>query len=168
MSIRRVTSGLATAAILAGTAIATAGGAVAAGREPITGHEPFVIATCAGGEEIWAGVEGYVNNTREILDANGEVVGVVFNIRYTLSSTLGTTGEAFYAHGTARLALDFVAGTLTESGNSRTMTEPGEGWVLKNAGRTVKDLWTDDVLWKAGPASPEDAAFQCGQFGLEA
>ena len=167
MNIRRVRGTLATAAVLAGAAIGAAGGAAAA-PEPITGHEPFVIATCAGGEEILAGVEGSVSNEREILDANGDVVGVVLNIRYTLSSTLTTTGETLYAHGTARLALDFVAGTLTESGNSRTMTLPGEGWVLKNAGRTVSDLWTGDVLWKAGPASPEDAAFQCGQFGLEA
>lgn len=158
------------AAVLAGAAAiaALSTGSAMAAPEPITGHEPFVIATCAGGEQIWAGVDGYVSNTREILDAKGELIGVVFNIRYTLSSTLGTTGEAFYSHGTARLDLDFVAGTLTESGNSRTMTTPGEGWVLKNAGRTVSDLWTGDVLWKAGPASPEDAAFQCGQFGLEA
>ncbi|GAA6525061.1 hypothetical protein IDVR_08560 [Intrasporangium sp. DVR] len=162
---------MATAALLAGAAIATAGGATAAGtgREPITGHDPFVLVTCAGGAEIIAGVEGYVSNERELIDREtGDVVGAVFNIVYTLSSTLSTTGEVQYAHGTARLHIDFVTGVLTETGNSRTRTVPGEGWVIKNAGRTVSNLWTGEVLWKAGPATPEDAAFHCGLFGLEA
>lgn len=170
MNARRVTSTLATTAVLSGMLIATAGGATAGGtgREPITGHEPFVIATCAGGEEVLAGVEGYVSNERELVDRHGAVFGVVFNINYYLTSTLSTTGEVQYAHGTARLHLDFVAGTLTETGNSRTMTVPGEGWILKNAGRTVSDLASGDILWKAGPASPEDTAYHCGLFGLEA
>jgi hypothetical protein len=168
MNARQLASSLATAALLACTTIATAGGASASGREPITGHEPFVIATCAGGEDVLAGVDGYVNNSRDLLDSDGNVVGAVINIAYRLSSTLSTTGEVFYAHGTARLHLDFVAGTLTETGNSRTMTLPGEGWVIKNAGRTVSDLATGAVTWKAGPATAEDATILCGLFGLEA
>jgi hypothetical protein len=170
MNVRRVTSSLATAALLTGAAIATAAGANAAGtgREPITGHEPFVIATCAGGEDVIAGVDGYVNNSRELLDSDGFVVGMVINIRYRLSSTLSTTREVFYSHGTARIHLDFVSGIVTETGNSRTMTLPGEGWVIKNAGRTVSDLATGEVTWKAGPATAEDATILCGLFGLGA
>ncbi len=170
MNLRRVTSSLAAAGLLAGVTIGTAGSANAAGtgREPITGHEPFVIATCAGGEDVIAGVDGYVNNSRDLLDAHGNVVGMVINISYRLSSTLSTTGEVIYSHGTARIHLDFVSGTVIETGNSRTMSLPGEGWVIKNAGRTVSDLVTGEVTWKAGPAVSEDATILCGLFGLEA
>ena len=165
--MRRQRTALAVAT--AGAALALVAAPASAGpREPISGHDPFVIATCAGGEEVVAGVVGWVNNSRDLVDPDGNVTGTVINISYRLSSTLSSTGEVFWSKGTARIALDFLDGSVTETGNSRTLALPGQGWVIKSAGRSISDLNTGTVVWKAGPADSEDASLLCGLFGLEA
>ena len=160
-------SRLRTAALAATALIAlSAAPAEAAGaRQPITGHDPFVGAVCSGGEQIVFSVEsGYF--TERPTDT-----GVAINMHYRLRATLETTGETVGYRGSQRVVLDFVAGTITESGNGRTMTLPGEGWTVKTAGHRVWDMYADpgaDPLWAAGPLVEEDAEILCPLFGLTA
>lgn len=159
---RAVVTATATASAILVAAVPSSAASV---REPITGHDPFVSATCAGGEEIIASVEDGFVIQRET------DTGFAMHLSYTIASTLSTTGEKVLIKGATHLVGDFEAGTITMTGNDRTYTQPGEGWVWKAAGRLVTSAWdpAEPPLFVAGPkVDGYTAAQQCGLFGLDA
>jgi len=53
--------------------------------------------------------------------------------------------------GTRRLEIDFVAGTITETGSNFHITLPGQGVILLQSGRMVVDLSFGEIFSLAGP-----------------
>lgn len=164
---------IATAASLVATPALAAPGDNGQGRRvAISGHEGVIVATCADGGEVTGPMEGYVT-VIESLDAEGNLVMLRLTMEYKMTWTLSTTGESLYPHGTRHLVFDYVDGTFTESGTMRTLTVAGEGAVLKYAGHEVRDLWTFELISKAGPdlADIGDPAFDndlvCALYGQD-
>jgi hypothetical protein len=168
LRLRAITT--ATAAALATAAVAllpAAPASAASARVPIGDHPPYVGAVCSGGEEILFSVDSGYAVTRATES------GVAVNMTYRLSYTLLSSGEVVGARGARRIVLDFAAGTITESGNYRSLQLPGEGWVMKGAGRKVWDMTAPESappVWEAGPTlSVEDeVSLACRIFGLTA
>lgn len=164
---------LATAAsLVAAPALAAPGDHGQGRRVAITGHDGFIVATCADGGVVTGPMEGYVTML-ETLDDAGNLLMLRLTMEYKMTWTLSTTGESLYPHGTRHLVFDYVDGTFTESGTIRTLTVAGEGAVLKYAGHEVRDLGTFELISKAGPdladiGDPDyDNDLVCGLFGQE-
>jgi hypothetical protein len=169
---RRSISRTIAAASVAALAGAVAGPAHAGNRVEIGGdHLNVVVAECADGAQVDGPLEGsYSEHPR--FDRQGNLISVALTMEYKMTWTLSTTGASVYPHGTRHLVFDFVEGTITETGNYRTLTVSGEGRVLKYAGRSVLDLATG-AMAKSGPAVadigiPEvDNDLVCGLFGVD-
>lgn len=166
------------------TATATAAGAVlllglaapaahAGNRTPIGGdHEFVVVAECADGAQVDGTLDGeYSEHWR--FDKAGSPLSLSYMMEYKMTWTLSSTGESVYPHGTRHIVFDYVDGTLTDTGNYRTLTVAGEGRVLKKTGREVLDMATWERLSKSGPdvadiGVPElDNPLVCGLFGVD-
>ena len=169
-----------TARIL-GTAMATA--ALATGS--------IVAATPASAQE---NVRGSVTLPSEgaVVECDGDVgIGLTFDVdfvfhwtyddaglvrerltlRYTGYFEYLSTGErSTPVRGTGNTVTDYADGTRTTSGNGRSMTMPGVGTVLHEAGHAVFDLETGQLLVSHGPAvneaTPEGAQLVCAAMGL--
>lgn len=103
-------------------------------------------------------------------DASGALVRTRLTIRYDGAFVdLFTGARSDTVHGTANSMLDFTTGLHTVSGNQRSLTVPGEGKVLHEAGHVVLDLESGDALVERGPklgeVTVEGAEAVCGLFG---
>jgi hypothetical protein len=161
--------------LAATTALLTVTGAgIAAAAPPERGtvYYAFPITTCATGETIstYADVEFRRWNTYA---EDGSVVTQTLTMVYTGGFINEDTGEEVPMHGTRHLTLDFANDYYTDSGNLRTTTQPGEGWVLKRAGRFVGTISSNEPTFISGPnfdeMSPgvDTSAVLCGMFGLQ-
>lgn len=166
MNLRRTLPAAAAAGLVAGTLLATPADAADVEHFALDYYEPFVIASCAGGHDI----ENHLTDGRGTLVVRQGTDGtqiVELNLRYTMRYTDLATGETHTAQGTRHLTID-DSGYVTDSGNHRSLSVPGEGHVLKQAGHKVFDATSDQVVWNAGPLEgDEDAARVCAIFGLE-
>ena len=82
-----------------------------------------------------------------------------------------TTGDrSTPVRGTGNTVVDFADGTRTISGTGRSMTMPGVGKVLHEAGHVILDNESGEVLFEHGPvvneATPEGAQLVCQAMGL--
>jgi hypothetical protein len=158
--------GIALALVLASAPAAHAGN-----RQDIGDHGDVVVAECADGGNVTGPLEGSVS-FHERLAKDGSLMALSLSMEYKMTWTLSTTGQSVYPHGTRHLVFDFADGTVTESGNYRTLTVAGEGRVLKYAGRSVLDLESGE-WWKKGPdvADIGDPSFDndlvCSLFGID-
>lgn len=131
----------------------------------------FPAATCADGSVIGLGFT--VDFVEQVwFDDAGEAVRETKTMRYVGAfEHLGTGERSSAVRGARAVHVDLVEGTLSSSGNYRTMTVPGEGVLLKWAGREVYDLEDWSALKAAGPQfdelSPGGQDLVCGLFGLE-
>ena len=121
----------------------------------------------------------------------GVQIGLGFDVRYVFHWTFAgedlvrerlilnytghfenlATGErSAPVHGTGNTVTDFVDGTRTISGSGRSMTMPGLGKVLHEAGHVVIDDESGEALFQKGPsvneATPEGAKLVCQTMGL--
>jgi len=92
-------------------------------------------------------------------------------LRYTGYFENVTTGErSTPVRGTGNTVTDYTDGTRTTSGSGRSMTMPGVGTVLHEAGHAVFDLASGELLISHGPtvneATPEGAKLVCSLMGL--
>lgn len=129
-----------------------------------------VVATCADGSDIGLGFD-LVRNVHLFTDASGEVVKESRNVNYTGIFENLDTGERYTFQGTRIVTFDLVAGTFTSRGNYRTVTMPGAGTVLHEAGMYVEDLDVEGLFHhQAGPTFDEwdagGADAVCSLFGL--
>lgn len=161
--------------LAAATALLTvtgAGAAAAAPPERGTQYYEFPITTCASGETIIAWAESDYRQWTTFAE-DGSVASMTLTMMYNGGYINEATGEEVPMHGTRHLTLDFVNDYYTDSGNYRTATRHGEGWVLKRAGRFVGTVSSDDPTFLSGPNAAEDgpgidtSALICGWFGLE-
>jgi len=155
-----------TARIL-GTAMATA--ALATGS--------IVAATPASAQE---NVRGSVTLPSEgaVVECDGDVgIGLTFDVDFVFHWTYDDAGLVRErltlrspVRGTGNTVTDYADGTRTTSGNGRSMTMPGVGTVLHEAGHAVFDLETGQLLVSHGPAvneaTPEGAQLVCAAMGL--
>ncbi len=152
--------------------VAGAGSAVAAPPERGTQHYGFDITTCATGETIYTYAD--VDYRRwSTYSADGSLAEQTLTMVYTGGFVNTSTGEEVPMHGTRHITLDFVNDYYSDSGNLRTVTQNGEGWVLKRAGRFVGTVSSEEPTFMSGPnfdeMSPgvDTSAVLCGLFGLE-
>ena len=133
---------------------------------------PFPVTTCAGGETISV----YFDVDYRQWDTYGEDGSQTtqkLNMVYTGAFINDATGAEVPLHGTRSILLDFVNDYYSDSGNLRTVTQQGEGWVLKRAGHFVGTVSSDDPTFISGPnfdeMSPgvDTSAVLCAMFGLE-
>lgn len=134
-------------------------------------HQNVIVAWCADGAHVDGPLDGsYSEHSR--FHRQGNLISLALTMEYKMTWTLSTTGASVYPHGTRHLMLDFIEGTITDTGNYRTLTVEGEGRVLKHAGRSVLDLATGEMT-KSGPdvadiGIPEvDNDLVCGLFGVD-
>lgn len=170
----RLRSATSTLAVTAAMALATAASppAQAGARIDMDDHSYVVVAECADGAQVNTTLTGgYSEHPR--FDEQGNLTRLALNMQYTMTWTLSSTGASVHPHGTRHVVFDLVAGTITDTGNYRTLTIAGQGRVLKYAGRTVLDLQTGQLLSKSGPdvadiGVPElDNNLVCGLFGVD-
>ena len=120
--------------------------------EFVVDHEPMV--NC-GDFKIFA--DGY-GSTRltTYFDRNGQPIRAAFHGRYNGMMTNSVTGATLFdAPSVANITFDLVAGTQTNIGAYFTVTSPGAGAVLIEAGRIVFDGGGPPVFI-AGPHRPPD------------
>lgn len=134
---------------------------------PIEGHDGLVLATCADGSQILSGATIGRYAETPVLDADGTMTGLVLMLKYSLEFVHSTTGQVIDGTGNSRIVFDFVDGVHTDTGNYRTVTMAGEGWVLKEAGRGVFSL-EDGALLDFDGVFDGDAAQLCPYFGVGA
>ena len=168
---RSISRAIAAGAGVAALAGAAAGPAHAGNRVDIGGdHQNVVVAECADHAQVDGTLDGsYSAHPR--FDEQANLISLALTMEYKMTWTLSTTGASVHPHGTGHLVFDYVEGTITETGNFRTLTVAGEGRVLKYAGRSVLDLATGEMV-KSGPdvadiGVPEvDNDLVCGLFGV--
>jgi hypothetical protein len=172
MTARRSITSTIAAAAAAALATAAAPPAHAGARIDMDDHSYVVVAECAGGAQVNNSLTGaYSEHPR--FDEQGNLTRLALNMQYTMTWTLSSTGASVHPHGTRHIVFDLIAGTITDTGNYRTLTIAGQGRVLKYAGRTVLDLATGHTLSKSGPdvadiGVPEfDNDLVCGLFGVD-
>jgi hypothetical protein len=168
-SLRTAAAAASSAALL----LAAAPAAQAGNRQPIPEeHLTVHLATCADGGTVDGTGTGSFSEHSTFAD-DGTLIRYTLTINFSGPWTYSTTGESVTPHGAQRISFDFVNGTVTETGNYRTLTVAGEGWQLKSAGRTVRDLATGEVISESGPkvsdiGVPEvDNDLVCGLFGVD-
>jgi len=135
----------------------------------VFGQEP--VAACENGEIITLGFD-IVRNIHFTYDKSGEPTLMRRNVNYTGMIQVDGTDQKYTFQGAIMFTHDYVSGLFTRTGNVRTVTQPGLGTVIHDAGRTVADLEDPDKLYfGAGPKESDldqdelDAAY-CGVFGL--
>jgi hypothetical protein len=152
---------------------ASVAGAAPPLRDNILIVEPFPVTTCSGGETI--SVYFDVNYRQwDTFAADGSQSTLKLNMVYTGAFVNDATGEEVPLHGTRSIVFDFVNDYYSDTGNHRTLTHPGEGWVLKRAGHFESTASNPEVAtFISGPdfheMSPgvDTSAVLCGMFGLE-
>ena len=101
----------------------------------------------------------------------GELVRERLILNYTGYFENLTTGDrSTPVRGTGNTVVDFADGTRTISGTGRSVTMPGVGKVLHEAGHVILDNESGEVLFEHGPvvneATPEGAQLVCQAMGL--
>lgn len=159
-----------TAGALLGAASATP--AAAAGPEIFRGSVSLPAAPvveCDGGVTLALAFDVDFTNTWTY---DGDVlVRERLLLRYTGHVENLSTGErSVPVRGTGNTVVDLVDGTRSVSGNGRSMTMPGVGTVLHEAGHAVFDHETGELLVSHGPvvseATAEGAQLLCAAMGL--
>lgn len=99
--------------------------------------------------------DGYgTNRLTTFYDKDGIPIRVEFQGRYNGTLTNSVSGETLFdAPSVANISFDLVAGTQTNIGAFFTVTSPGEGAVLIEAGRIVFD-GSGPPVFVAGPHLP--------------
>ena len=161
------------AAVIAAVATASVAGATAAqAQENVRGSISFPaspLVVCDGGVEI--GMPLDVDFTFHWTYEGEALVQERLTMRYTGRFVNLSTGETSTpVRGTSNTLVDLVDGTLTSSGSPRTMTMPGVGTVLLEAGHFVIDQQTGEVVVERGPklneSTVEGAQAVCAAMGL--
>ena len=120
-----VAAGFAAAAFTGIVAIPTAH---AGNRTDLPSFGDVVVAECADDAHVTGPLKGSLSRHARF-DKEGNLVSLSLMMEYKMTWTLSTTGQSVYPHGTRHLVFDFADGTVTESGNFRTLTVAGEGRV---------------------------------------
>ena len=168
MKLSRLLAAVTTAGLLS----FAAPGAPASAREwlPIEGHSGLVLATCADGSQILSGDHSDPRRNRyaqePVLDASGNMTGLVLRLKYAGSFTHSATGQTIDGSGTDRIVFDFVNGTETHTGGRWTVTVAGAGWVIKEVGRITVSL-EDGVVIDYSGINESDWSQLCTFFGVE-
>ena len=168
--IRRLAGTVAATTAMAAASLAAA--APASAQENLRGSVSFPAAPvveCDGAMQIGLGFD--VDLTFHWTYEGDALVRERLTMRYTGQFANLSTGEVSTpVRGTSNTVIDLTEGTLTASGNPRSMTMPGVGVVLHEAGRFVLDLETGQVLVERGPklneTTPEGARLVCEAMGL--
>lgn len=165
MNLHRLLPVAATAGVLGSALLAGPAHAASVEHFAMDSYEPVVVATCGDGHEI----ENHLTDGHGTFMARSGPDGspvYQLNLKYTMQYTDLRTGETYAATGTRHLTMD-GSGYTVDSGNHRSLSVPGDGWVLKMAGRKVFGP-DEEVVWNAGPAvNDTDVANVCAIFGLE-
>lgn len=166
MNLRRLvtTVTIATAALLTLAVPAHAEGPVRVEIDPAT--HPTTSWTCDDGAVVSANVTGgwIVMGARTAADGT---FLVTMNMHYDLALIDTSDGTVLEGRGTMRLVVDTTTGHVTEAGNTRSLTLPGLGAVLHQAGRFVYAPDATDPVSSAGRYldAAADGEFLCGYFG---
>ena len=146
--------------------------ASASAQENYRGTVSFPVAPvveCDGGVEIGLAFDvGFIYHWTY---DEGELVQERLILSYTgYFENLATGERSTPVRGTGNTVVDFADGTRTISGAGRSMTMPGVGKVLHEAGHVVIDQESGEVLFEHGPvvneATPEGAQLVCQAMGL--
>ena len=164
------TLGAAAAAAVVGASMAVP--ASASAQENYRGSISFPVAPaveCDGGVVIGLGFD--VDFMYHWTYDEGELVRERLILNYTgYFENLSTGERSAPVRGTGNTVVDLVEGTRTISGTGRSMTVPGMGKVLHEAGHVVIDQDSGEVLIERGPVvnetTPEGAQLVCEVMGL--
>jgi hypothetical protein len=167
---RNLGTAAAVATLLAGSVI---GATPASAQENFRGSVTFPadapVVECDGGVGI--GLTFDIDFTFHWTYDESALVRERLTLRYTgYFENLDTGERSTPVRGTGNTVTDYADGTRTTSGSGRSMTMPGVGTVLHEAGHAVFDLETGQLLVSHGPtvneATPEGAQLVCSAMGL--
>ena len=170
MKARILGVGAATAALVTGSMMgATSASAQENDRGSITFPADTAIVECDEGVGIGLALD--VRYSFHWTYEESELVRERLILNYTGYFENLTTGErSAPVHGTGNALTDFAEGTRTVSGTGRSMTMPGIGKVLHEAGHYVLDAESGEVLIEHGPSlnesTLEGAQLVCQAMGL--
>ena len=139
--------------LISGSFTVSADGPLIEEFEYVVDHE--VIANC-GDFQIIADGSGR-NRITTFLDREGNPIRVAFQGRYFGTMTNSVTG--FYildSPSVANITLDLVEGTQINIGAFFTVTLPGQGTILIDAGRIVFEEGAGAPVFIAGPHRPHN------------
>lgn len=170
MHIRQIAGAIAATAAVGAVTLALP--ATASAEDNLRGSVSFPVAPvvqCDGGVQIGLGFD--VDYTFHWTYEADELVRERLTLRYSgWFENLATGARSVPVRGTGNTVVDFVDGTRTVSGSGRSMTMPGIGVVLQDAGHSVIDDATGELLVGHGPmlneATPEGARLVCAAMGL--
>lgn len=170
MTARILGTAGAAAALLVGSVL---GATPASAQENFRGSVTFPadapVVECDGGVGI--GLTFDVDFTFHWTYDEDALVRERLILRYTgYFENLATGERSAPVRGTGNTVTDYADGTRTTSGSGRSMTMPGVGTVLHEAGHAVFDLETGQLLISHGPtvneATTEGAKLVCSAMGL--
>lgn len=154
--MRRIVLSL-TAALLIAAAAAPAASA-AANREVVekasvaTLHFEGLDACLADYGFTYTGDYVRTRTTTLWFDADGNLVKEVLNIHFDGTETNDSDPTKWLTvNGERRLVFDYVAGTFTETGALRHVTARGQGIVLQQVGKVVREIDFSADLFVGGP-----------------
>ena len=166
----RTLGAAAATAVVVGASMAVP--ASASAQENYRGTVSFPVAPvveCDSGVEIGLAFDvGFIYHWTY---DEGELVQERLILSYTgYFENLATGERSTPVRGTGNTVEDFAEGTRTISGAGRSMTMPGVGKVLHEAGHVVIDQESGVALFEHGPvvneATPEGAQLVCQAMGL--
>jgi hypothetical protein len=164
---------------------------LAAGAAAVVVGASMAIPASASAQENFRGTVSFPADTPVVECDGGLAIGLAFDVdfiyhwtyeegelvreRLILSYTgyfenLSTGERSAPVRGTGNTVVDLVEGTRTISGSGRSMTMPGIGKVLHEAGHVVLDHESGEALVTHGPvvneATAEGAQLVCQAMGL--
>jgi hypothetical protein len=86
----------------------------------------------------------------DVYDSAGNLLRIEYQAVHTSVDTNSVTGFFLEEHGHFHEVDDFIAGTITITGNQEVANRKGHGVVIQDTGRVVIDMTTGDLMSFAG------------------
>ena len=95
-------------------------------------------------------VDRYQVTEVDVFDGAGNLLRIEYQAHHTSVDTNSVTGFFLEEHGHFHEVDDFVARTITITGNQEVANRKGTGVVIQDTGRVVLDMDTFDLMFFAG------------------
>lgn len=95
-------------------------------------------------------IDRYQVAETDVFDASGSLVRIEYKVVHTSVDRNSVTGVTLEEHGRFNEVDDYVAGTITVTGNQEIANRAGRGAVIQDVGRLVFSMDTGELMFFAG------------------
>jgi hypothetical protein len=106
------------------------------------------VVACDGFEDRF--IDSYDVTEVDVYDTAGNLLRIEYQAFHTSTDRNSVTGFTLHEHGHFHEVDDFVARTITVTGNSEIANRMGSGAVIQDTGRLVFSMDSGDLMFFAG------------------